>query len=474
VQNSISFDVTARRQQLFGKDDTVDDLWIDAVPSPDLSDLSLRCKYPSYLKRKDETLPVTGIMSIPEGTEVAVDAVATKDLVSADCQIAGAAARSVHVNVANGGRRFQFDLGAVRSDAAVAFTLHDTDGVSNRQPLRLQIRAVPDQPPEVDVRFAGIGKAITRQAILPLRGQVKDSHLVKAWFEFAAAKAKGTQQQTFEVPRDGQLTKAAGVALDVEDLILKPGGRFHVWVKAEDACPLPGTSHVGASPRIDFEVVTEQQLRGILEGTEHLLRGRHDGVMDSLRRDRDSLRRIETDAVEAPMAATAPAPSAGDQTAESRLQSRSAIRVESTLERATWSTHEVLEMAEQFERIVEELENNRVEHLDDLRSRLMDRIAAPLRRTASEEFPKLRQRLQSLRGSLADADRRRSAAAEAEKQLDVILHQLEQVRAEMIESEDLNNLVAQLRSVIEKQAEVGRTTRERQQQLKNELGQDLE
>ena len=478
VQNSIRFDVRARRQQLFGKDDAIEDLWIDAVESPDLSDLMLVCKYPSYLKRNDETLSVTGIMSIPEGTAVTIQARATKKLLSAVCQVSSKDTQTRKIDVPDQSREFQLDLGTIRRDTTVLFTLNDTDGVSNRQPARLQLRAIADQAPQLDVRFASIGKAITPQALLPLRGSVADDHrLSKSWFEFQTSQEKTPRQQVFTMPKDGQLTQAAGIGLDVSSLSLKPGTRFYVWVKAEDDFPLEAAPHIGSTPRFELEVVTEQQLRGILEGTELVLRRRFEGIIANLRRTRDSLRRIETegsDTAAPASSATLDGPAATQPATEVRTQNRSAIRVEDALQRCQWSSHETLEVADQFERILQELENNRVEHLNDLRSRLGDRIVKPLRATASKEFPKLKTLLLALRTRLAQNDRRPRAAAEAEKQLDTILRQMDQILAEMLESEGFNELLAQLRNMIQGHDNVSRMTRQRQQQLKKQLREGLE
>lgn len=475
IQNTVRFSVRAQRERLFGKDDLVEDLWIDAVESPALSELTLRCRYPGYLRRQNEQsedLPVTGIMPIPEGTQVVVSALATKDLVSVQCQITGEKTTAKTIEVPQGGRRFQLPLGAIRRNTIVTMTLADTDGVSNRQPARLQIRVVPDQAPQLDVRLADIGKAITPRARLPLRGTIQDDHgLSKTWFEYLSSsdKEKKPRREPFTRPRDGQLTAESAVALDVSSLELAPGSRFYLWVKGADACPLDAEPHVGSTPRVELEVVTEQQLRSMLEGTERMLRRRFEGIMADLNRTRDSLHRIETDAATAGDHSK-PQPAANDD----RTQSRAGIRVAEALERSGWSTHETLDVADQFQRILNELENNRVEHLDELRSRLGDRIAAPLRDIAQADFPKLKERLQKLQLGLGEEKVRRVATLDAEKQLDAILRQMDQILAEMVESEGFNELLAQLRVMIQSHDEVARLTRERQQQLKKQLREGLE
>jgi len=493
IQNTICLSVRAQRERLFDKDDVVENLWIDAVESPALDNLSLRCTYPVYTRAKgqepEDVLAVTGIMPIPEGTQVVVEASATKGLASVQCQIAGEQTKTKMIAVPEGGRQFQLPLGSIRRNTVVSMTLTDTDGVSNRQPARLQIRVVPDQAPQIDVRLADIGKAITPRARLPLRGTIADDYgLSKTWFEFLTslemeqrgkdtpkdedgqAGPKQPRQQSFAMPANGRLSAESGVALDVSSLELRPGSRFYLWVKGADACPLDAEPHVGSSPRIDLDVVTEQQLRGMLEGTELVLRRRFEGIMADLRRTGDSLHRIETDGAPAD-SGQADLPAAKH---DGRSQSRASIRVAEALERCGWSTHETHDVADQFQRILNELENNRVEHLDEQRSRLGDRIVLPLREIVRSEFPQLKNRLQQLQRSLADDGARRLAATEAEKQLDAVLRQMDQILAEMVESEGFNELLAQLRVMIQSHDDVVRLTRERQQQLKKQLREGLE
>ena len=51
IQSTIEFDVVALHGGLFGKNDRVEGLVIEAVESPDLSDIKLACSFPAYLER---------------------------------------------------------------------------------------------------------------------------------------------------------------------------------------------------------------------------------------------------------------------------------------------------------------------------------------------------------------------------------------------------------------------------------------
>ena len=48
-------------------------------------------------------------------------------------------------------------------DLRLQFRLHDTDEIVGRNPVRLDLTAVTDEPPQVGLQLAGIGTAITRK-----------------------------------------------------------------------------------------------------------------------------------------------------------------------------------------------------------------------------------------------------------------------------------------------------------------------
>ena len=111
-----------------GGDDRVRDLWIQAVDSPTISQMTLDCELPAYIGRKQPPLPVTGVMQIPMGSRVTVRAgQANKDLVArAGRQHRRRSARrrprcSSERELAADRRGFSYALGAAdeRHDAAV-------------------------------------------------------------------------------------------------------------------------------------------------------------------------------------------------------------------------------------------------------------------------------------------------------------------------------------------------------------------
>ncbi|MHC4402842.1 MAG: coiled-coil domain-containing protein [Planctomycetota bacterium] len=71
------------RFDVVGGDDVVRDLRIEVVPSATVVDMALDCRYPEYMDRPPQTIPVTGSVQIPKGTRVTIRATANKDLVRA-------------------------------------------------------------------------------------------------------------------------------------------------------------------------------------------------------------------------------------------------------------------------------------------------------------------------------------------------------------------------------------------------------
>lgn len=94
----IRFDVIGEVKM--GRDVSVRDLRIEVVESPTIDEATLRCEFPEYTKRPPRTLPVTGVMRVPEGTNVTVHAKGNKDLVHVQVDsLRGEAASTSHVLV---------------------------------------------------------------------------------------------------------------------------------------------------------------------------------------------------------------------------------------------------------------------------------------------------------------------------------------------------------------------------------------
>ncbi|MEX0865791.1 MAG: hypothetical protein WD030_00440, partial [Pirellulales bacterium] len=332
VQSSTQFSVVAKHDALFGKADRIDDLWIEVVPSPELKDIRLESKYPDYLEKRHDTLQVTGVMSVPEGTEVVVVAEATKPLLAVECVVnTPEATRTISIIPDAGGRgTFRCDIGKIEADTELLFTMTDNDRVANRRPIRLQINMIPDEPPVVEARFVGIGTAITPKAMLPLAGEVSDDHgLAKTWFEYRIDNDE-VRKHYFPTPANGQLEQEPPLLFDAMDLAMTPGQKFRISVKASDNYALAAEPHIESSRTEVLDVVDESQLLAILEDHEAVLRRRFEEIFERMNQSSDSLARIDLNAIFTPESTEDELPAASEATEASGASPDEAPATDST------------------------------------------------------------------------------------------------------------------------------------------------
>ena len=178
VKSSMTLDV-------IGGDDRVEDLHLDIVERPELVGMEVECVYPDYLHRPPRRLPITGGMRIPEGTRLTLHAKSTKPL--ADVRVQSSGEPQPHslgpfdVPV----KEIHWDYGTLQADDVLTIQATDIDGVSGRQPYRISLSVVPDELPQISVRLAGIGTAITPDAVIPLEGKVSDDYgLARIWYSY--------------------------------------------------------------------------------------------------------------------------------------------------------------------------------------------------------------------------------------------------------------------------------------------------
>lgn len=486
-----------------GRDVRVPDLRIEVVDSPTVNTMTLDCKYPAYMGRSPRTLPATGVMQIPQGAEVTVHAQTNKDLVrvQVDCTVGEGATLRTELQPqgsADDARSFSYTLKSLDEDTTLLLTLSDTDGITGREPVRLTLAAVTDQPPQLTARLSGIATAITPQARLPAVGRITDDYgIARVWFEYAVDQQEPATHPVSvpsERPIDLSLENAA-LDLAARDQLLAPGQKLLLGVKAADLCDLGQGPNVGSSERWLLDVVTPDQLRVMLESRELVLRQRFEAIIQEVTETRDLLLRMDFAAPEAvekteptpgdlpsvghrnapPNGRAADGSEPGDQP-EERLspQRQLALRtlgVQRALTNSGKNAHETQGVADGFDEIRLQLINNRID-TEELIRRLAEGIADPLHRVAQEMFPRLQTRLERLQESLEDEklgpQRRDLARTEA----DAILLEMRKALDRMIELEDFNEAVEFLRAIIKLQEDLGGQIQERHKQRIRDLLED--
>ncbi|HEY1603254.1 MAG TPA: hypothetical protein VGG64_26860 [Pirellulales bacterium] len=478
VLSSLSFDV-------FGGDARVRDLRIRVVDSPTVDETTLLCEYPAYMNRSPHEIPVTGSMQIPLGTRITVRARANKDLIRAqiDYPIDDKTLHTETVLLPSAGddlRTIRFTMPELAGDATLAFTLFDTDGIHNRKPFVVSLSAVADESPQISLQLRGIGTAITPQARLPLVGQIVDDYGVAAAAFNVTIDEQEAQHPAFATAPAGQNEVDVDEAFEVRELALKAGQKVLFGAQATDGYHLVDGDHphTALGERFQLDVVTPETLRAMLESRELNLRQRYETIIDEVTETRNSLAELPADQAE-----TSPAsPSADDQakgndatkssdSADADAPSLAHLRVERARQNAEKNAQETLGVAVAFDEIREELINNRVD-TEELKIRLKDHIAEPLKGITEKMFPEWDRRLKALLGQLHDPQSAPAARRAAVEQADAILVEMVRVRDKMLELESFNEAIEMLRSIITSEKTLQDQIRERQKRKVRDLLED--
>ena len=450
-----------------GGDDREGPFYLEVVDSPTISGMTLRCEYPSYMHRSARDIPVAGLMQVPRGTQITILAKANKPLVGVQIDdVAQEAAPVTHriELAAESGRpqdEFEFALGKLDADKTLLFTLSDVDSIKSREAVRLALSAVPDEPPQLNVVLKGIGTAITPAARLPAIGEVKDDYgVARIWFDYHLDEAE-SQQRPFDTAAKGEEQLALSGVMELGELKLQPKQRFHFAVQAADECTLPGGPNVGSSQRYVLDVVTPEQLRSMLEARELLLRRRFETMIEELTDTRDLLSGIVLKPGETSPEGTKVPDNVAEVEVAAAQRLSPAVQLERVVQNSERSRHEVAELGVAFDDIREELINNRID-TEELKSRLKEGIADPLKAIAADRFPPLLEKLKQLGGQMADPPQAVKVQAESLAQIDAILVEMQGVLGKMLELETFNEALDMLRQIIENQEQVNEETKKQQ------------
>jgi hypothetical protein len=355
--------------------------------------------------------------------------------------------------------------GTLKTDDVLTMQVTDSDGITSREPYRISLAVIPDELPQVSVRLAGIGSAITPDAVVPLVGKVSDDYgLDSIWCAYRVNDGPTRERYVARQP-DGQQEQTALDAFDTRGpdtpsgeraIELEPGQTLFLSVAASDRYNLGGPPGIGASQQFALDVVTVPQLLALLERRELELRQRFEAVYAKMTDTRNLLSRVDfKDAPEPPVEAE-------------KALARRRLRVAGALQNVTQSAHEVLGLAEGFDDMHEQLENNRIDNVD-LKSRLREQIAQPLRQLGEDSMSQLESQLQLASERINDPQAGAAALADSLRLADGVLVQMQQILDRMLELESYNEVVALLRGIIDDQRTIHDRTKQQQAERLNDL-----
>ncbi|MDR2117281.1 MAG: hypothetical protein LBP87_12965 [Planctomycetaceae bacterium] len=315
--------------QVRGADSTINDLFIEVVPPPALTEMKLKQNFPEYLERNNRTISVSGQMSIPDGTDITVTGQSTKPLIKAATVLdRGEPVMLRQSPVTTPFDLLSFSLQKIRHDALLEFQLEDIDFLRNRQPIRIRFGIIKDQPPTVTARLDGIGTAITPNAVLPASGEITDDNgLASAFYRFEIERGNrdnisesvspenqssenkppenslpANQEEELQTKNVTSLQKNQGsVAIagvesgqtvfplaqefSVSEISVQPGDKLSLFLEAADRFNLDGqTGQIGLGPRWMLEIVSPERLLSLLEVREISLRQRFEVLIGETER----------------------------------------------------------------------------------------------------------------------------------------------------------------------------------------------
>ena len=438
-----------------GGDARLRGLRIAVEDPPAVAAIEIAFTPPSYLGDGPRPAVASRVVTVPRGSTVSLTCTSSKPLSAAVISIRTAAAAGATDPVeqpiarldeaAAGTMTISARTPPIDADTAVLVRLVDDEGLVNRDPVAVVFAAVPDEPPRVAVRLAGISSAVTPQVTLPIEGQITDDHaLASAEVRLVAGGASLVVPvarvvggvAAVELPAD----RPELVRLDQAGLVI--GTRLEVSVSARDRCTLADGPHETIGETWMLDVVSPESLRALLEAREVLLRRRLEGVIDDLTKARDR------SAVDGP-----PPAAVGDAAEGSEGDAGGVVR--RCGEAAARAAGETAEIAGEFRGIHRELVNNALA-TPELETRLLGQIAEPLAAVVAEELPAAIRLCRQVGGT--DAGGRRAVAAA----VDAAIVRLRAVLSRMLELESINEVIERLRGVIRVQEQIRDDTLERQ------------
>jgi len=336
-------------------------------------------------------------------------------------------------------------------EESLRILLRDESDIVNLEPIRLTIRGREDESPQVTTRLVGIGKAITRKAMIPVQGELSDDYgLAETKFEYRIDQAEEAETRpTVRQPERALEFMMNGTAeqpeerFDVLPLELNVGQVLFLNLLAADVDTINGP-HLSRSETYRLKIVSDDELLSLLHQDELNLRRRFEQLIDELTRSRDDF------------AGAAIPPSEAEGSAEPLPLPDAVQRTLNTLRKDSIEA-DAIRIA--FDNILRELINNRVE-TPQMRARLQEKIIAPLTSLLENEFAKAEEDFRLLDFSLQQGAEAEVTPAVCLADMDRLLSGLRQILIEMRKLESFQEVIELLKGIIDDQKTLREKTEE--------------
>jgi DNA-binding ferritin-like protein len=353
------------------------------------------------------------------------------------------------------------------ADQPIRIYLEDADGLLVTEPIRLSINGIVDQPPKIDTQLTGIGKSITRKAMIPVEGIITDDYGIQsARFDFLVDQDTNFRPRPFRkkpsrTPKEFSLQRSENEPwerFEVLPLDLKVGQKVSLTVQAEDADNLSGP-HKAHGETYHFEIVTDEELLSILYSKELNLRKRFEQIYKEVTQTRDDLaQRVEQLEQSKVIKAKQETPDPKSLEILKEILNAVAISADRSLYGTRKNATETASIVESFHDIRDELVNNGV-GTTQIMTRIDDKILKPLTVIHEQDFPDLDQRLGLYRFAIEKNNDPLPEIQSSIELLNALLFRMKNVLNEMQDLLEFHEAIEMLKNLIEREKKLSEDTK---------------
>ncbi|MGC1272875.1 MAG: hypothetical protein WBC44_04150 [Planctomycetaceae bacterium] len=338
--------------------------------------------------------------------------------------------------------RFTIEL---PSQTSVRVTFEDVDRVASLDPSRFDLRGRPDEPPKVETQLRGVSTIITRTAVVPIQGVIRDDHgIAEARFDFKIDEAADWSPRPLTTPPAGlpkeftlrRERETSAEWLDTATLNLNLGQKLTVAIAAVDGDRLTGP-HIARGDQYVFTIVTAEELLSALYNQEINLRKRFEQSLGEMKA-------VRTELVDNRKRAGELRAGRGGENDVQAIRSAADRAFSETQQ----NSGEVRAIEQSFREILEQLVNNRVhteKQLDRIRAGILD----PLRRLGESRFPKLDRSIGELRLHIHDGNDTEPSFAAGIDAADELIAEMEAALKEMQDLAEFHEAIQELTRIFE-------------------------
>lgn len=435
---SVAFHIT-------GGDEKTAEYTVSAVDRPRVNSITARITPPAYTGQDPVELARQTVLEMPAGSSIAIDAALNKRVASAELVGAEGAVGTCELTEP-AGIRWQSEAPV---SGSYSFALVDDAGFSNRRPVRLTLKVLPDQPPELEIEAPGVSDIVTPAAQFDVRLVASDAFGLTR----LACTLQRNEQPPIELTLEGFAPGAAklerSASVDLATLGVEPGERIQIAAEAADTDP--AGPNVTQTDPIVLRVLSTSDFAAELARRELELRQEFERLISAQRGLNEMLIQL------------LPALTENEPPTDAQSQQLAGLarRQESHAQRTA-------AIADRFDEILTQMRIGRIARAADER-RIADGIVAPLRRVSQLQMPGAMRGITKLRERVVPVAARQTAQDQAQ-----IVRDMRDVLERMREWEGYREAVALLTDIIDQQKAIhDDTVHALEGQVEDILGLDI-